>query len=66
MDLYHYSSKFLTLLLYDKATAQICTDLQNRVSIAGFSYSCKQANQSTLMYLFEIEANHDNIWSSFD
>lgn len=37
---------------------------QNKVSVAEFSHSCKQVDQSAITYLFEIEAKHDNIQSS--
>lgn len=64
VDLSQYESKFQTLMSSYKTTAQVCTTLQNKFSATELVHPCKQFDQSTLPYLFEIETNHDNIWST--
>jgi len=64
VDLSNYSSKFQLLRSTYKATAEVCTDLQNKVNVTEFWYPCKQFDQSVNTYLFEIEANLENIWTT--
>jgi len=64
VDLSNFSSKFQLLRSTYKATAEVCTDLQHKVNVTEFWYPCKQFDQSVNTYLFEIEANLDNIWTT--
>lgn len=64
VDLSNYSSKFQSLRSTYKATAEICTQLQYKVNVTEFWYPCKQFDQSVNTYLFEIEANLNNIWTT--
>jgi len=64
VDLSNFSSKFQLLRLTYKVTAEICNELQYKVNVTQFWYLCKQFDQSVNTYLFEIEANLDNIWTT--
>lgn len=64
VDLSNYSSKFQLLRSTYKATVEVCTQLQYKINVTEFGYPCKQFDQSVNPYLFEIEANLDNIWTT--
>lgn len=62
VDLLPYKSKFSALMAWYNETTHICDNIKQKLSITEFTQACQQFDQSTLPYLFEIEANHDNIW----
>jgi len=64
VDLSNFNSKFQLLRSTYKATAEVCNELQYKVNVTEFWYPCKQFDQSVNTYLFEIEANLDNIWTT--